>query len=171
MKRFVFLGVLLGLASALLVLSACSRSREDKAQEAVLNVTLNDFEHSAFYRRHPPASRQSSPGRFVYRFVDRYSESQAIDVAVDLEGDRVSGLTVKWSGDLSNPAVWSSVKKQFMADLLEATFWDVDYGQLSSYVMKQEQAVYLPSGPTVQLGPAWIRVGSRGSDLIVRLEK
>ncbi len=155
----------------LVVLSACGRPREEKVPEAMLNVTINDFEHSAFYRRHPPTLRQSSPGRFLYRFDDRYSESKSIEVAVDLEGDRVSGLTVKWSGDFSRPAAWSSVKKQFMADLLEATFWDVDYGQLSSYVMKQEQALYLPSGPTAQLGPAWIRVGSRGSDLFVRLEK
>ncbi len=83
----------------------------------------------------------------------------------------MSGFTVKWSGEPSTPAAWSSVKKQFMADLLEATFWDVDYGQLSSYVMKSGEGLFLPSGPTAQLGPAWTRAGSQGSDFLVRIER
>ncbi len=61
-----------------LVVAACGRSREEKPPDTVPNVTVGDFEQSAFYRRHPPSSRETSSGRIRYRFGDRYSESKAI---------------------------------------------------------------------------------------------
>jgi len=141
------------------------------APEGALTVTVGDFERSSFYRKHPPASREQTPGRLAYRFEDRYKESSGIEVALDVEGDRVSAFTVTWFGDASRPAAWSSIKKQFVADLLEATFWDVDYGQVSSRVMESGTRPYSASEPALPLGQARIRAGSSGSDLVVRLER
>ncbi len=153
------------------VLAACGRSGSDKAAAQGPTVSLGDFEHSSFYRKHPAVSREQRTGRRVYRFDDRYSESRSIEIAFDVEGERVSGFTLTWSGEPDHPAQWSSVKKQFMADLLESTFWDVDYGQVSSHLMDEGTRTYSAADPAVPLGPVRIRSGGSGSDLIVQLER
>ena len=148
-----------------LALAACGRAASEAKPAPQLGVA--DFQASAFLRRHPAKAMRSEGGARIYSFADAYSESERIEVA--LGPDPVRSITVRWVGEPDHPAQWSSVKKQFMADLLESTFWDVDYGQVSSYLMDLHQPY--ADGPGAPIGPARIRAGSSGSDLVVRLER
>jgi hypothetical protein len=160
-------------ATALLSLACCSRSPEIDASRPAQQAPafgIAEFEQSAFYRRHPPKNREDQAGAIAYRFVDPYGESRDIVVQFAPGRDRIRAITVTWHADRAEGAGWSSIKKQFMADLLESTFWDVDYGQVSSYMMEQGKAAQ--GGQAVPMaGGVSIVSAAAGSDLTLRLER
>jgi len=159
------------LARLLLVVSvllpaACSR----EPQPAVEAASVAGFERSAFLRRHPPLAREQRDGALIYRFEDRYGESRQISVSLAPATGELVAVTVDWRGD-SN-ARWSSIKKQFVADLLESTFSEVDYGSLSAYAMRlAEGSDPDRAAPWSDASGTQARFHSAGPELTLILER
>ena len=180
MRQYVLrlLSCIFGIAT--LALAACGPSQQPaergkaaESKEAAIRLSVQDFERSSFCRRHPPKTRQSEAGTVAYSFDDAYSESRRIVVELGSNPDRISTITVTWFGETYRPAAWSSIKKQFIADLMESTFWDVDYGQVSSYVLEHQKDLYSPAQAAAPMGESGVRIraGTAGSGLVVSLAR
>jgi hypothetical protein len=158
-------------AIALLALLSCGQS-EDQARAP---LTIADFERSAFLRRHPAKEHRVEPlkpagSAWIYSFDDTETEGRIL-VQLEPAADRITVLTITWPGEASETtAAWNSVKKQFVADLLESTFPEIDYGKVSSYVMEQK-----PGAPAATsagtIGEAKIQAGASGSNLVLELSR
>jgi hypothetical protein len=156
-------------AGILLLVCLVAACGDDPAARPAPRVTHEDFERSAFVRKYPPLERS---GAARYAFADPSEPARRVLVQFAPPAGDVKSIVVTWHGDGAAPA-WSSVKKQFHADLLEATFWDVDYGELSVFVVEHGAKAYAAADamPRMRLGPVHAYAGSAGSTLVVGLER
>lgn len=160
LARLLLIFLLLGLAG-------CSREPLPAAEAA----SVAGFERSAFLRRHPPLAREPREGTLSFRFSDPYGESSQILLSLAPPAGDLAAVTVAWRGDSS--ARWSSIKKQFVADLLESTFSEVDYGSLSAYAMSLANASE-PNGAsawTDASGTVEARFHASGADFTLVLNR
>jgi hypothetical protein len=158
--------------AALAWLAGCD-AREQAAQPEVLTVA--SFEKSAFMRRHPANDKSVQPLQpagqaTLYGFDDTETEGRIV-VQLEPSPERVSTITITWPSEGTGfPAPWDSIKKQFLADLLESTFSDVDYGQVSAHVLQRPEGS-MAADPGLALDKARLRAGHSGDDLVVEISR
>ena len=116
--------------ACVLALSACGGSdASGSAKAAPEALTAVQFESGAFLRRHPPRERRvdsSAAPRTAWIYTLRDPETTGTVVLV-LQGSeaRIEAITVHWPAG-EQPASWNSIKNQFVADLLESSFTEVE---------------------------------------------
>jgi hypothetical protein len=152
--------------------------RPDAAAAADL-LSVRDFEQSGFFRRYRPVdTRRTSHGGSLlhaYLFEDPENPHGRILIELGPAADNVQFVTVVWHGEaIYQRASWTTLKSRFMADLVESTFPEIDYDELSQYVWEQQQRSY-PEGvgamPKGTLRNARVMAGASGSSLVVAFER
>jgi hypothetical protein len=142
-------------------------------------LTVRGFEDSGFLERYRPVDRRRNwhGGQLLHAWLFDDPENPRGRILVELgpSADDVQFVTVVWHGEtLYTRASWTSMKSRFIADLVESTFPEVDYGELSAYVWRQQERSY-PEGvgamPKAVLPGAKVIAGASGSSLVVGFER
>jgi hypothetical protein len=157
------------IAAGVLTLMGC-RAADAPGPEP---LAAADFESGAFFRRHPSSDRRvdsTAAPRMAWIYSLRDAETSGlISLVVHGTERRIESITVTWpSGE--QPAGWNSIKKQFVADLLESSFSEVDYGQLSAYVVAHSFERFQSATPGV-LGGTEVKAGRSGGRLVLALRR
>ena len=152
------------------VLVACGKPAAAPNREA---LSAAEFESGAFFRRHPSSDRRvdsSAAPRTAWIYALRDTETRG-SVSLLLQGSagRIETIQVTWPAG-EEPAAWNSIKKQFVADLLESSFSEVDYGQLSAYVLAHTYERYQTARASVLNGTE-VKVGRLGGRLVLALRR
>jgi hypothetical protein len=160
-------------AATLALLAGCGDAQEQAAQPEAL--TLAAFEKSAFVRKHPAKDKsvqalQPAGQATLYSFDDTETDGRIV-VQFEPSPERIGTITITWPSEGAGfPAPWDSIKKQFLADLLESTFSDVDYGQVSAHVLGRVEGSMV-ADPGLALDKARLRAGHSGDDLVVEISR
>ena len=142
-------------------------------------LTVSEFEHSNFLARYRPVDvrRNWHAGYLLHAYLFEDPENPRGRILIELgpSADNVQSVSVVWHGQaIYQRASWSTLKSRFMADLVESTFPEIDYGELSRYVWEQQARSY-PEGsgamPKVMLSNARVMAGASGSSLVVAYER
>jgi hypothetical protein len=157
---------------AVLLLIACG----EPERSSDVRVSVAGIEQSAFVRKHVVRERRSiarPEGGVTHVFLieDAY-QKDGVTLELWPSAESVTGLRVTWPGGAA-PAAWSSIKKQFVADLLEATFWDIDYGEVSTYLVEHGARRYdsIDAVPRHPMRAVKIHAGVVGTSLVVGFER
>lgn len=142
-------------------------------------LTVAAFEHSGFLSRYRPiglrSNGQGAQALRAYLFEDAENPRGRVMVELGPRPDNVRFVTVVWHSEtIAGPAAWTSMKSRFMADLVEATFPEIEFGELSSYVWEQQGHSY-PEGlgaiPRARMPGAKVFAGATGASLVVGFER
>jgi hypothetical protein len=142
-------------------------------------LTLRDFEQTGFVARYRLLDRrrngQGAQQVNGYLFEDPENPRARVMVELGPDPQNVQFVTVVWHGEaLIKPASWTGMKSRFIADLVQATFPEIEYGELSSYVWEQQGQSY-PEGvgaiPKARMPGARVFAGATGSSLVVGFER